>query len=85
MEKIKEIINYLQKHGKKPIVEWDNIVVGKKYHIPPLSSIQRSELTILSKTATTLSAKRTLPSTTYDMEINKDSLLAHVLTEIKTF
>ena len=80
---ISEIAQELK--GVNSIIPWENVQVGKIYHIPPIGLLERRDVVLLSKDDVSGEYKRVdVPETTIGY-MHKTSAFAKFLIEKKEF
>lgn len=70
----------------KPIVRWEDVKVGEKYHIPPLLLLPRRDVEVLLKTDKEIEVKQlTSTSSSKLTKIDRTSVYARLLVKRRTW
>jgi len=80
---IKELKNELQK--VKSILSWDEIKEKEVYHIPPLISLERRDLYIISKNGNKATYKKVGDTTQQERTMYDSSVFARFMVKRKNF
>lgn len=80
---VQELKEELQKI--KSITPWEEVEVNRIYHIPPIISLERREVMILTKTDTEATYKRVDKEEEKEGKMHKTSVFARFLIRRKKF
>lgn len=64
---------------------WEDVKVGEEYHIPPIITLERRDIKILSKTNTEARYKRIDGTDNTESKIHKSSVFARFLVKRKPY
>ena len=80
---VQELKEELQK--VQSITPWENVEVAKIYHIPPIISLERRDVLILTKTADEATYKRVDNGDEKEGKMHRTSVFARFLIKKKEF
>lgn len=87
MEEALKVLTALkeQMRGEAPITPWDEVEDGKVYHIPPIKSLSRRDILILSKNGDSVTYKRIDDTEKKEGNMARTSVYAKIMVKRRKY
>lgn len=72
-------------NGLRPVTPWEEVKVNDVYHIPPIASLKRREVTILTKNDDSATYSKNGEPTSGEATMHKTSVFAKFLVKKKDY
>lgn len=83
IEKLKQFKEHMTPYSG--ITPWEEIKVGNTYHIPPIHSLERRDVTVTEKTNTSLGCVRIDDGKKTELNMQRTSVYAKLLVKKRKF